>query len=364
MTRILRVEATDERLAPVGAAKGYAGLDAPSFVRCRVVTEEGAAGTGVTGRFLAREVAGFLAGPVSEALVGRDAREIEAIRRALVTRFHPRGGTGAFVAALSALDMALWDLRSRALNEPLWRLLGGARGQVGCYATVGLPGYATAQLAETCRASIDAGFLGVKMLVAAGGRGVEEDAARVRAVRTAIGPRAWLMLDANCSMSVAEAKRLALLVEECDIAWFEEPVHDNDIEALQELRRAVRMPIAAGQMMGALAWFRDALNRGAVDWLQLNAAYCGGVTGMLRVLALAEAHGVPVSHAGGWDIANAAVMAGHAHGGLLEMHGAQLALRARLAEDMVPQGGTMTLPDRPGIGFSFQEGLGPVPSLS
>jgi L-alanine-DL-glutamate epimerase-like enolase superfamily enzyme len=293
---------------------------------------------------------------MNEALMGEDARGIEAIRRHLITGFHPRGGTGAFVAALSALDMALWDLRARTLGEPLWRLLGGARDSVGCYATVGLPGYETAQLTEVCRASVEAGFRGVKMLVAADGRGVEEDAQRVHAVRAAIGPRPWLMLDANCGMSVAEAKRLALLVEECDIAWFEEPVFDNDVDALLNLRRAVRMPIAAGQMMGSLAWFRDVLNRGALDWLQFNAAYCGGISGMLRVLALAEAHGVPVSHAGGWDIANAAVMAGHAHGGLLEMHGAQLALRARLAEDMVPKRGIMAMPDRPGIGFSFREG--------
>jgi L-alanine-DL-glutamate epimerase-like enolase superfamily enzyme len=354
MTRILRIEAALERLAPVGAAKGYAGLDAPAFVRCRVIAEDGLAGTGVTGRFLAPEVVHLLAGPMNEELAGTDARGIETIRRRLTSRFHPRGGTGVFVAALSALDMALWDLRARALGEPLWRLLGGARNEVPCYATVGLPGYTTEQLADTCRRSVEAGFHGVKMLVAAG-RGVEEDAARVRAVRDAIGPAAWLMLDANCGMTVAEAKRLALLVESCDIAWFEEPVVDNDLDALCELRRSVRMPLAAGQMMGSLAWFRDALARGAVDWLQFNAAYCGGVTGMMRVLALAEAHGVPVSHAGGWDIANAAVMAGHAHGGLLEMHGAQLALRARLMEDLVPEAGVMRLPERPGIGFAFQE---------
>jgi L-rhamnonate dehydratase len=355
MTRILRIEAEVERLAPVGAAKGYAGLDAPAFVRCRVFAEDGLAGTGVTGRFLAAEVAHFLASPVNEMLAGAEARSIEAIRRQLVTRFHPRGGTGVFVAALSALDMALWDLRARALGEPLWRLLGGARDAVPCYATVGLPGYTTEQLADTCRKSVEAGFRGVKMLVAAGGRGVEEDAARVRAVREAIGPAAWLMLDANCGMSVAEAKRLALLVEACDIAWFEEPVFDNDLDALCELRRSVRMPVAAGQMMASLTWFREALTRGAVDWLQFNAAYCGGVTGALRVLALAEAHGVPVSHAGGWDIANAAVMAGHAHGGLLEMHGAQLALRARLSEDLEPEAGVMHLAERPGIGFAFRD---------
>lgn len=353
--RIVRIEAAVERLSGDGGAKSYAGPDAPRFVRCRILAVDGLAGTGVTGRFMAPEVAHFLNGAVQEMLAGRDARDIEAIRSDLIARFHPRGGTGVFVAALSALDLALWDLRARALGEPLWRLLGGARNRVNCYATVGLPSYTTEHLAKICRSAVAEGFAGVKMLVAAGGRGVDEDAARVRAVREAIGPAARLMLDANCGMSVGEAKRLAMLVEACDIAWFEEPVFDNDIAALRELRRAVHMPIAAGQMMQSPAWFREALTRGAVDWLHCNAAFCGGITGMLRILALAEAHGVPVAHAGGWDIANAAVMAGHAHGGMLEMHGAQRALRARLFEDMVAEKGVMTLPERPGIGFAFRD---------
>ena len=357
MSRIRRIEAVVERLVPPDAARGYAGPDTPVFVRCRVETEDGLAGTGVTGRFLAPQVAQLLSTGMDEALRGAEARDIEALRASLAKRFNPRGGTGVFVAALSALDMALWDLNSRALGQPLWRLLGGARREVACYATVGLPGYDEAQLAETCREWIGRGFRGVKMLVAAGGRGVEEDARRIRAVRAAIGPAALLMLDANCGMRVPDARRLALMVEECDIAWFEEPVVDNDLDALAELRRSIRIPLAAGQMMQSAAWFRDALTRGALDWLQFNAAFCGGVTGALRVLALAEAHGVPVSHAGGWDIANAAVMAGHAHGGMLEMHGAQLALRSRLAEDMVPEGGVLALPDRPGIGFAFREAV-------
>nr|WP_245185615.1 mandelate racemase/muconate lactonizing enzyme family protein [Falsiroseomonas frigidaquae] len=342
-------------MAPVEAAKGYAGLDTPVFVRCRVETEDGLVGTGVTGRFLAEEVVALLT-RMDEPLKGADARPIEAIRTRLTSRFNPRSATGAFVSALSALDMALWDLRARALGEPLWRLLGGARQAVPCYATVGLPGYAEAELAAVCKRSIDSGFVGVKMLVAAGGRGVAEDAQRVRAVRDAIGPKALLMLDANCGMDVATARRLALMVEECDIAWFEEPVLGNDLEMLAALRRAIRIPIGAGQMVQSLSWFREALTRGAVDWLQPNAAFCGGITAALRILALAEAHGTPVAHAGGWDIANAALMAGHAQGGLLEMHGAQLALRQRLSEDLVPEGGVMNLPDRPGIGFAFREG--------
>lgn len=354
MTRIRTITAQVERLAPVQAARGYAGLDTPAFVRCRVEAEDGLVGTGVTGRFLAEEVVALLA-RMEEPLKGQDGRSIEAIRSSLTSRFNPRAATGVFVSALSALDMALWDLRARALGEPLWRLLGGARQAVPCYATVGLPGYDEAELAAVCKHSIDAGFVGVKMLVAAGGRGVAEDAQRVQAVRAAIGPAALLILDANCGMDVATARRLAAMVEDCDIAWFEEPVLGNDLEMLATLRRAIRIPIGAGQMVQSMQWFREALTRGAVDWLQPNAAFCGGISAAQRILALAEAHGTPVAHAGGWDIANAALMAGHAQGGLLEMHGAQRALRACLSEDLVPKAGVMHLPDRPGIGFAFHE---------
>ncbi|WP_207538321.1 mandelate racemase/muconate lactonizing enzyme family protein [Sabulicella rubraurantiaca] len=353
--RIRSVSAEVRSLAKLGsAARGYAALDAPTFVLCRVEGEDGLVGQGVTGRFLATQVADLIAGGMAEALVGQDASRIEAIGPALAARFNPRGAGTVFTAALSALDMALWDLRARALGEPLWRLLGGARETVPCYATVGLPGYDEAELVAVCKQSVDAGYLGVKMLVAAGGRSVAEDAARVRAVRAAIGPAARLIIDANCGMNLGDAKRLALMVEECDIAWFEEPLRDNDIEALVALRRAVRVPIGAGQMMHGLVWFREALTRGALDWVQPNAAFCGGITGLMRVLALAEAHGLPVAHAGGWDIANAAALAGHGVGGWLEMHGAQASLRAMLAEDMVAEGGVMRLPERPGIGFAFR----------
>lgn len=353
--KIRAITAEVRQLAKLGAAaRGYAALDAPSFVLCRVEGEDGLVGQGVTGRFLAPQVAELLNTGIADALGGQDARHIEAVGPMLTARFNPRGAGTVLTAAISALDMALWDLRARALGEPLWRLLGGARQEVPCYATVGLPGYSKEQLVQVCRDAITGGYVGVKMLVAAGGRSVAEDAARVRAVRAAIGPDARLILDANCGMHLGDAKRLARMVEDCDIAWFEEPLRDNDIDGLVELRRSVRMPLGAGQMMHSLVWFREALSRGAVDWVQPNAAFCGGITGLLRVLALAEAHGAPVAHAGGWDIANAAALAAHGTGGWLEMHGAQASLRAMLEEDLVAEGGVMRLPERPGIGFAFR----------
>ena len=163
-----------------------------------------------------------------------------------------------------------------------------------------------------------------------------------------------LMLDANCAYSVAEAKRLAAQVADSDIAFFEEPLRGNDIRSLAELRRATHIPLASGQMIQSVAWFRDVLAAGALDILQPNAAFCGGITAMLRILALAEVHGVPVTGAGGFEAANLPVMAGHAHGGMLEVHGAHVALKSRFATHPEFSDGKLHVADVPGLGFSLK----------
>lgn len=351
---IERIEAVVEHIKPARAADAYAGQESLTFLRCRVTTDDGLSGTGVTGRFLADEVAHLLNGGIAATAKGMDALDIEAVTTQLAKKFNPRQSTGVFVSAMSALDLALWDIKGKTLVQPVARLIGGARSAVPAYATVGLPAFSEAELIASCKTALAAGFQGAKMLVGAGGRSIAEDAQRIRAVRTAIGD-APLMLDANCAYTVAEAKRLATLVSDCDIAFFEEPLRGNDIPALVELRRAISIPLASGQMIQSLTWFRDALAAGALDILQPNAAFCGGITAMLRILALAEAHGVPVTGAGGFEAANLPVMAGHAHGGMLEVHGAHAALRERFATEPQFRDGKLHVPAAAGLGFSLRD---------
>jgi L-rhamnonate dehydratase len=351
--KITGVAAAVEHLKPARAADAYAGRESLTFLRLRVTTDEGVTGEGLTGRFLADHVAALLNREVAEIATGQDPLAHEALRTRLAQRLNPRGATGVVVSALSAFDLALWDIRGKALDLPVARLAGGARDAVPAYATAGLPAFSEAELVAACQAALDDGFCGVKILVG-NGRPVAEDAARIRAVRRAIGDAA-LMLDANCGFTVAEAKRLVHLVADCDIAFFEEPVRDNDIASLVDLRRATPIPLAAGQMMQSAAWFRDALAQGALDILQPNAAFCGGLTAMLRILALAEAHGVPVTGAGGFEAANLPAMAGHPHGGMLEVHGAHAALRDRFAAHPAFRDGRLNVPDAPGLGFALAD---------
>lgn len=351
--KIASIEAAVEHIKPVRAADAYAGQESLTFLRCRVTTDDGVTGTGVTGRFLADQVAHLLNGGINAAATGMDPRDIEAVTGQLAKKFNPRQSTGVFVSAMSALDLALWDIRGKALDQPVARLIGGARTAVPAYATVGLPAFTESELVAACKAAFAAGFHGAKILVGAG-RSLDEDARRIRAVRNAIGA-APLMLDANCAFTVADAKRLAALVTDCDIAFFEEPLRGNDIRGLAELRRAITIPLASGQMIQSVTWFRDVLAAGALDILQPNAAFCGGISAMLRVLALAEAHGVPVTGAGGFEAANLPVMAGHTHGGMLEVHGAHAALRARFATEPEFSSGRLQVPAAPGLGFSLKD---------
>ncbi len=347
------IHAAVEHIKPERAADAYAGQESLSYVRCRITTSDGIEGYGVTGRFLAAEVAHLLNGGFAATAKGLDPLDIEAVTATLAKKFNPRQSTGVFVSAISALDLALWDIKGKTLNQPVARLLGGARTAVPAYATVGLPAFSEAELVGACTTALAAGFHGVKILVGAG-RSISEDAQRIRAVRTAIG-RAPLMLDANCAYAVAEAKRLAMLVADCDIAFFEEPLRGNDIPSLAELRRATPIPLASGQMIQSVTWFRDALAAGALDILQPNAAFCGGLSTMLRILALAEAHGVPVTGAGGYEAANLPAMAGHAHGGMLEVHGAHAALRTRFATHPDFRDGQLHVPAAPGLGFTLRD---------
>jgi L-rhamnonate dehydratase len=350
--KIDRIEARVEHIKPSRDSDAYAGQESLTFLRCRVTTADGLSGEGVTGRFLAAEVAHLLDGGINAALKGADPLDHEAVAVMLTRKFNPRASTGVFVSAMSALDLALWDIKGKALATPVARLLGGARTAVPAYATAGLPAFSEAELIAACKDALGAGFHGAKIIVGAGGRSIEEDAQRIRAVRAAVGS-APLMLDANCAFTIAEAKRLASLVDDCDIAFFEEPLRGNDIPSLLQLRRATSIPLASGQMIQSVAWFRDVLAAGALDIVQPNAAFCGGISAMLRILALAEAHGVPVTGAGGFEAANLPVMAGHAHGGMLEVHGAHVALRARFATHPQFAQGRLLVSDAPGSGFSL-----------
>lgn len=347
--RIARVAASVHRPRTPGEAGGYAGRDSAVFVWCRVETADGLVGDGFTGRFLAAEVAHFLDGALGEAVT--EAPLPDDPIPALAARFNPRGMTGVVVSALSALDVALHDLRGKAAGKPVAALLGTPRAGVPVHVTCGLPHLDIDALAGTCRAAVAAGADGVKMVVGAGGRPWREDAERVHAVRDAVGPAAELVADANGAFDLATAGAFAAAVAPCRLAWIEEPVRGNDPTALAALAAAGH-PIGAGQMEQSRFRFDALLDAGRVAVIQPNAVFCGGFVEAAVVADRAEMLGRRLAPAGGWELVNLHLVAARP-AGALERHAGQAAIVETITGTAPPPlAGPLRVPDAPGLGIA------------
>lgn len=196
--------------------------------------------------------------------------------------------------AISAVDNALWDLKAKLLGVPLVRLLGRVRESVPAYGSGGFTSCDAARLRSQLGGWAREGFAMVKMKV---GRNPDDDAARVREARSAIGDAAQLFVDANGAYARKQALVLAAAFADCGVGWFEEPVSSDDLAGLHLLRdrTPAGMDIAAGEYGYDSCYFRRMLEAGAVDVLQADATRCGGITGYLRAAALCEAFNVPLS---------------------------------------------------------------------
>ena len=183
-------------------------------------------------------------------------------------------------------------------------------------------------------------------------RVIVEDEARVRAVRDAVGPEVELCVDANCSLDAYHAARLAQRLEEVGLAFFEEPVTQNDVRALADLRRRTRVPIAAGQNEGVASRFVDFFTAGALDIAQPNVAITGGITQCLRIAGLAQTFNVAIANGGAWPFHNMHLHAGLAHGGFVEYHRGAVLLYEQIYKDLpAARDGWIELNDKPGFGL-------------
>jgi L-alanine-DL-glutamate epimerase-like enolase superfamily enzyme len=201
------------------------------------------------------------------------------------------GRPGIAFCALSAVDIALWDLRARLLGVPLTSLLPRAHDRVPVYGSGGFCSYSLERLQGQLGGWVADGIPRVKMKL---GRDARADPARLRAAREAIGEDTELFVDANGAFSAKEAVRWARRYEEeWDVRWFEEPVSSADLAGLRLVREHTRLDVAAGEYAYVAADFRNLV--GCVDCLQADVTRCGGITGLLRVNGLAAAHGLDVS---------------------------------------------------------------------
>lgn len=283
------------------------GYQDRTLLLCRVTTEDGSVGWGEAfgPAIVHKTTIDIIYAPV---VVNRSVFDSQVIWDELYNRLRDHGQKGLSVEAISAIDIALWDLKGQMTGLPVWSLMGGKnRDRVMPYAT-GLYRRGGAdeidKLAREAVSYVERGFRAIKLKI---GFGFEYDIAAVKAVREAIGDGVKMMVDANHAYNAATAIRVGRRMEEYDVTWFEEPVPPEDIEGYREVKRALSIPIAGGEAEFTRYGFNHLLRARAVDILQPDCTVTGGFSEFQKIVTLATIHNIQViPHVWGSAIALAA----------------------------------------------------------
>jgi len=307
----LRIHVLKSPLAePFAFSQGWVRQRSATLLE--VVTDDGVVGWGeafAQGLEPPEIAAAVIEHALKPIVLGGDPLDTEVLWHRMYHMTRDYGRKGSVVAAISAVDIALWDIAGKVHGQPIHRLLGGAfRTRVQPYATgfyrIAGQGEA-ARLADEALRHFEAGFTLMKVKL---GYGVDDDIACMHAIGRAIqGKPIRLMIDTNHAYGRAEALRLGRALADFDLRWYEEPVAPEDLQGYVELRQKLPMPIAGGENEHTLFGFRDLLAAGCVDVAQPDIGSCGGITAGRHIATLAQAHGVQVNpHVWGSAIAQAA----------------------------------------------------------
>ncbi len=304
---------------------------------------------------------------LERGLRGRDLRDIEAWWQDAHRDAYWRGGP-VLMSALSAVEMALWDLKGRALGVPVWQLLGGkVRSAVPCYANGWFTGARSpAEFADHARHAVSLGYRALKWdpfgssYRTLSAEALREALAVVEAVKAAVGASAEILVEGHGRFELPAARRIARALERLDVLWFEEPLIPGNLDNYARLRHETRTPIALGERLHTRGEFREALQRGCADFLQPDVSHTGGIWEMRKIAALAEAWQTAFCpHNPSGPVANAATLqlaACTPNFLYLETMATDVPWRARIARETCRLvNGEMTIPDTPGLGVEIDE---------
>lgn len=276
---------------PLGSGRGGSGATSVDLLRTTVTTDDGASGTGFTYALTggAEALHAMLTGLVRDLVVGARLDEWPQHWHRIADRTR-RLGRGVALPALSGADIAVWDLRARRAEQPLYRFLGAHTDRVPVYGS-GRSTHAMSveELVEGAQAYVDEGYDAIKLRV--GARRAEEDVERVRAVREKLGDGLRIMVDANERLDLPTALWLARRLDELGVHWLEEPLPADDVAGHAHLAATGGVPIAVGEHLHGRFEFANYLRAGAASILQPDVPLVGGVTEWLRISAVAEVFG-------------------------------------------------------------------------
>jgi L-rhamnonate dehydratase len=334
----------------------------------KVKTDDGLVGVSQIGGFMHSATMAFMQNELAPFLKGRDPLENERLMHQMLWKFNTRAHGGVWNFAVSAIDVALWDIKGKFYNSPVWRLLGAAQKSIPAYITFGLRAYSKEELAGAAkywvekgqtRLKIQVGRLNIRGEMDPSGAGAEhrednpaEDEARVRAVRESVGDKVELMADANCLMKYDAAVRWCKRFEPYNLMWFEEPIVHNDPGLLAELRKLTTIPIAAGQWENFFT-LCELVKQRSVDFLNIHVLSVGGFTMGMKAAGMAQAFNLPIGNGDHFDLH---LHAGVPNGWRAEFHvNNWLTWNALYKEVSEPINGWVTLSERPGLGLELNE---------
>lgn len=352
MARVAEVETGYYRvpLPEVLSDSTHGTMRAFELLTVRIRDADGGEGVGYTytvGRNGAA-VAATLERDLAEVLSGQDADLIEALWQRMWWATHYGGRGGPTVLAISAADIALWDLKAKRANTPLWRLLGGFDPAVPCYAGgIDLMLPLDRLLAQT-DANLAKGFRAIKMKI--GRDSLAEDCARVSAMRDHLGADFPLMADANMRWSVDQAIRAARALRPFDLTWLEEPIVPDDVAGHARVLAEGGVPIATGENLRSLWDFRHLIASGGVSFPEPDVTNCGGVSAFMKIARLAEAFNLPVTSHGAHDV-TVQLLAACPNRSYLEAHG--FGLERYVRDPFGLEDGMAVAGERPGHGVAF-----------
>jgi L-alanine-DL-glutamate epimerase-like enolase superfamily enzyme len=324
------------------------------IVILRLRTDSGIEGIGLT--FYGARITRALHAAVEDLAaltVGEDPMRIENIVAKLRKAADSCGPAGIFTLALSAIDIALWDIKGKALDQPLWKLLGGHRERVPTYASGSLRrGLTDKQAEQAARILVQKGFREMKTQMGLPGTPTPaEEVRRVRVVRDAIGPDIKLMCDINQRWRPEQAIDIGSRAEDVGLFWLEDVTTADDFQGLARVTAALKTPIAGGEYLWGITPFRQMIQAHSVDIVMIDLVRVGGVSQFMKVAGMAEAFNLPVvSHVMPEMLVH--VIAACPNGLTVEYMPWMLIL---YEETPKIENGELVLPAKPGLGLKFDE---------
>ena len=281
-------------------------------------------------------------------LLGQDPSFIEKLWERMWWGLHYGGRGGTVSLAISAVDIALWDLASCKVSMPLWKFLGGYDPIVPCYAGGIDLQFTEEQLLKQADGFLEQGFRAIKMKI--GRKHLSEDLKRVKAMRRHLGSDFPLMADANMGWSLDQAIRACRALAEFELVWIEEPCIPDDVAGHARIVREGGQPIATGENLHSLYEFQQMITAGGVTFPEPDVSNCGGITVFMKIAHLAESFNLPITSHGVHDL-TVHLLAALPNRSYLEIHG--FGLDRYIREPVQLCDGNAIAPNRPGHGVEF-----------